>query len=143
MSRIPENQQLSPAEVSDLVRIMTIKYSTQLARRSFELTTKVDSVGAYVTTTLSNADRSFVYPVEGRMVHKEQNIAPKEAQLLLIDYIDHYFSEYFHEDEKVFLPIDWCTYTYETVELQLRGQVVNQKAQDQADELLQGASLEK
>lgn len=136
MTNAAQENSLTQDEIKDLARIMTIKYASQLRDRYFEITSKVDGVGAYVTTTLQNSEGSFVYPVEGRMVHAEQNISPKDALLLLIDYIDHYFEEYFHEDENVFLPIDWCSFSYEELDLQLRGQVINQKAQAQADALL-------
>jgi hypothetical protein len=127
---------VTQAEVQDLARIMTIKYGSQLRGRVFAITIKTDSAAAYVTTTLHNSERSFVYPVEARMAHKEQNISAKDALLMLVDYTDHYFDEFFHSDENVFLPIDWQTYMYENLDLQMRGQMLNEKAQHEADALL-------
>ncbi len=128
----------SQAEIKDLARIMTIKYSSQLGDRQFDIAAKVDQAAAYATTTLQNGDRSFVYPVEGRMAHKEQNISPQEALFLLVDYIDHYFTEYFQTGENVYIPLDWSTYHYENLDLQLRGQVLNHRVEELAEQLLTG-----
>jgi hypothetical protein len=131
-----DDKLLSTEEIADLSRIMNIKYGSQLKQRYFTIATHVDQVVAFATTTLQNSDASFFYPVEARMAHKEQNISPREAQLFLIDYIDQYFTDFFHEDEGVLIPIDWCTYRCEDLDLQIRGQILNQKAQIQADEIL-------
>ena len=127
---------LTVEEIADLSRIMNIKYGSQLKQRYFSIVSHVDQVVAFATTTLQNSDGSFFYPVEARMAHKEQNISPREAQLFLIDYIDQYFTDFFNEDEGVLLPIDWCTYRCEDFDLQIRGQILNQRAQNHADELL-------
>ena len=42
-------------------------------------------------------------------------------------------------EENLLLPIDWCKHEYDTVEFEMRGQVLNKKLEKMADEILAGA----
>jgi len=136
------NNQISTLECEEVARLMQRKYSAYLKDKEFNVESKVLVDGVYVTITLKDDSGSFVYPVEGRMKHKEQELSSREASEMLFDYIDLYFAEYLKGEESVFLPIDWSDYSVEEYELQLKGQVINEKLMTLADDLLAGRGLD-
>ena len=89
-----------------------------------------------VTLTLSNESQSFVYPVEARIDSAKEGLSVRDASLFLIDYIDAYFEDFFADGEELYLPIDWADMTYDANNFQIKGQILNVKAEDLADELL-------
>lgn len=128
-------------EQMDLINILNRKYAVYLKDRSFHINVSANSETAYVNVTLKNEDESFFYPIESRIIHCEQGIKPRESVLLLIDYIDIYFEEYFKDDEDTYLPLDWSSYSFEGHEFEMKAQVKNKKAEDQADLLLAGKPI--
>lgn len=129
---------MSKEDEFSLIQILNRKYAVYLKGRFFRLSVSADNFAAYVTVTLLSQDESFYYPVEARVAHKDQGIEPKEAVFAVLDYIDIYFDEYFREAENTFLPVDWTTYTFEDMELDLKAQVKNKKAEDLASQILSG-----
>ena len=128
---------LTDAECVELAEIMVKKYRIAMKDRSFSIRASVQDKGVYVTIILSNKDQSYYYPVEARMMFDAEEMEPREAALFLIDYIDVYFEEYlYEEDEQIYLPIDWSDHEYEAINLQIRGQILNQKLDAMADEWL-------
>ena len=130
------NALVNDDELQVLTDAMTTKYNHYLSGRQFTLRNWLDDGGVYVTVTLANADESFYYPVEARVRYQDEEMGAAEAALFLFDYIDAYFEEYFLETEDLFIPIDWTDYEYEAIDFQLRGQVVNRKAEALAEKLL-------
>jgi len=59
-----------------------------------------------------------------------------DARNFLLNYIDAYIEEFLTGGEETYLPIDWANYDCEGLELQLRGQILNIKLEEQADQLL-------
>ena len=102
----------------------------------FTIKAHQDAVSSFATVILSKADESYYYPVEGRAEHHSQDLSPREAILLLIDYIDSYFDEFLREDENVFVPIDWNEFYFEGFTLSLRGQILDLKSETLADKIL-------
>jgi hypothetical protein len=137
----PNSLVLTLEEVSKIEKSMNTKFAGWLKDRNFQVSTSSDDDTACVTVTLKNNNETFSYPVESRIHHKNQNVTGKEAALFLLDYIDAYFDEYFREDESIYLPIDWSNNTYEGVEFQIKGQVLNQYIENLADQLLAGQKI--
>ncbi len=127
---------LSAEECDHLASLMERKYGNSLMQRSFSIAVRQDSRGVYATVTLQNQSGSFYYPVEGRVADLDHDMAPRDAVLFLLDYIDAYFDEFFQENGEVYLPIDWAEYEADGVPLQLKGQILNLEAERLADRLL-------
>ena len=121
--------------------VLETKYRSWLNDRYFEVESSVEGPVVLVKVTLQNADKSFVYPVEGRMMFEDQDLKADEARSFLLDFIDSYVEEYLSGGEETYLPIDWATYDCEGLELQLRGQVLNTKLEALADQFLNGSAL--
>jgi len=126
------------AELDELASLMTQKHTASTEGRRFSIALDQQDTVTQVTVSLANDDETFVYPVEGRLHTEDEEMTSRQAALFLCDYIDLYFEDYFDGDENLFLPIDWSDYEYEAVRFQLRGQVVNRKAELLADSLLAG-----
>ena len=130
---------LSEDNCQDLGRIMTLKYAAFLGDRSFTIMSKADRSTAEVTVTALNPENTFVYPIEARIDLTKCSLNAKDACLLMLDYIDSYFEEFFREEENVFVPIDWTSYSFEGSSFELKGQIRNVKVEELADKLLSDA----
>jgi hypothetical protein len=115
------------------------KYGAWLGQRFFEVESHVDGPVLASKIIIRNADKSFFYPIEGRMMFAEQNLKVDDAREFLLDFMDAYVKEYLSGGEETYLAIDWSTYTCDGVELQLRGQVLNYKIEELGDQLLASA----
>ncbi len=133
-------QFLSKTELDAIAVVMDRKYASQVNHRRFEVSANKDATGVYAKVTLRNRSGSFFYPVEGRIANLDHDMAPKEAAIYVLDYIDAYFAEFFREGGEVYLPIDWSEYEYDGVPLQLKGQILNLEVEKMADELLEQAA---
>lgn len=137
MSDAMEMEFVTNEDCQELAETMVKKYRIAMKDRTFSIRASVQGKGTYVTVLLANADQSYYYPVEGRLMHEAEEMEPTEAALFLIDYIDNYFEEYlYEEDEQIYLPIDWTDHEYEATNFQIRGQIVNKKLENMADEWL-------
>ena len=136
---------LTAEDCHSLAQAMESKYKMGLKGRKFSIEASVNGRTVAVVVSLARMDRSYVYPVEARMLYEKEEMSRGEAAVFLIDYIDAYFEEFlYEEDEQLYLPIDWADHHYEAVDFQIRGQIRNQLLEDQADKLLgesQGARL--
>lgn len=143
MTEVLNEEFLTNEECVELAETMVKKYRIAMKDRNFSIGASVQGKGTYVTVLLANADQSYHYPVEGRLMHEAEEMEPREAALFLIDYIDAYFEEYlYEEDEQIYLPIDWTDHEYDAVNFQVRGQIVNKKLESLADEWLAKAESE-
>ncbi len=123
--------------LSEMTDLMNTKYQSVLFDgKRFEIKTKYEYEILTVSVILSNPDKSYYYPVEARIQNKKEELSPLEAAAFLIDFIDLYFEEYLFEDENLFIPIDWTPFTYDAVDFQLKGQILNLKLEQEADELI-------
>jgi hypothetical protein len=114
------------------------KYGSWLGKRYFDVETILEGPVVMVRILLRDADKSFYYPIEGRMNFADQDLKESEARDFLFDFMDSYVQEFLSGGEETFLTIDWSTYDCDGVELQLRGQILNLKLESLADELLAG-----
>jgi hypothetical protein len=121
--------------------VLETKYRAWLNDRYFEVESSVEGPVVVVKVTLQNADKSYVYPIEGRMMFEDQDLKADAARSFLLDFIDSYVEEYLSGGEETYLPIDWATYDCEGLELQLRGQVLNTKLEALADHLLNDSAI--
>ena len=131
-----KKQILSEENKTQLEKIMNIKWGAYLNDRSIHISTETVNNDVLATVTLKNSDNSFHYPVEARMSKTSLNSEGKEEALLLLDYIDIYFDEYFKDDENTFIPIDWKPYSYEGESIFMRGQIQNLLQEKNADDFI-------
>jgi hypothetical protein len=117
------------------------KYGAWLGTRYFEVLTTTEGPVVNVRLLLRDADKSYFYPIEGRMNFAEQDLKANEARDFLLDFMDAYVQEYLSGGEETFLTIDWANYDCDGVELQMRGQILNLKLETMADELIGGAGI--
>ena len=127
--------------LSEMTDLLNNKYQSVLFDgKKFEIKTKYEYEILTVSVILSNPDKSYYYPVEARIQNKKEELTPLEAATFLIDFIDLYFEEYLFEDENLFIPIDWTPFSYDAVDFQLKGQILNLKLEQEADKLIQNSS---
>lgn len=122
----------------NLEQLMNQKHAIHRADRSFELSASIESKSIVVKTLLFNQDHSYYYPVEASLSKTAMQGRVDRIATFLFDYLDSYFSEYFAEEENVFVPLDWTKYEHEGETLRVRGQVLNKKLEDEADAWLSG-----
>lgn len=125
-------------EIIQLTQILERKHSTFLGDRFFTMTCSQDEAHAYVTVTLRNASESYFYPVEGRIPCRSQDLSSREGALILVDFADVYFEEFFREGEDTWLTIDWMGYSLEGFNFQMKGQRLNKLADQVVDLFLDG-----
>ncbi|HET9238201.1 MAG TPA: hypothetical protein VFO10_13155 [Oligoflexus sp.] len=141
-----ENQEqntdfLDQDDCDALAKAMESKYAMALKGRSFRVEAEVKGRGVFVKVILSNQDKSYYYPVEARVLYEKEEMQRGEAALFLLDYIDAYFDEYLtQESEEIYLPIDWADFQYEAIDFQMRGQILNLKLEELAEEFLKKGS---
>ena len=94
----------------------------------------------YITLTLKNHDESFYYPIETSMLLKENpELDAEGARIALLDFIGTYFEDYFEENREAYIPIDWAPYKIDGLTIYARGQVLNKKLENMADDILKSA----
>lgn len=130
------HEQAMAEKNQDVASLLEKKYGAWIGQRFFEVSSVNHADIVTVKVTLRNADKSFFYPIEGRIRFEDQDIKADEARELLLDYIDAYIEEFLTGGEETYLPIDWANYDCEGLELQLRGQILNIKLEELADQLL-------
>ncbi len=143
MSELREDNEWVTQELCDeLATSMNTKYRLALRDRKFAVSAELRGRAVFVKVVLSNADKSFYYPVEARLLHEKEEMKTGQAAIFLLDYLDTYFEEFLlEEDEELYLTIDWSDHQYEAVEFQVRGQIQNLKLEAEADRLLAEAGL--
>ena len=123
-------------ELCELAMRMDTKYKVFLKDRKFTINFGQKGTVVDVQTSLASADESYVYPVEANLDFAQEEMEPRKAVLFLIDYIDNYFEDFFAEGEVVYLPIAWKAMSYDGIDFQLQGQILNKRAERWADEIL-------
>lgn len=136
MTEVQSREAITAEEATKLADLMNTKHKLFLAGRQFSVEAERDGSIVNAKVTLSNADRSFHYPVESRMDFVKEDMTQNEAALFLIDYIDLYFEDYFDDAENTFIPIDWTNFFYDATDFQMRGQILNLKVEEMADQFL-------
>lgn len=137
MSREKKHSLIKDSEIDDLTKIINTKYAAHLNGRVFKIFISSTDNTATAKVLLSDKLNTFHYPVEGTISHTEQEVSPRDGLLLLIDYIDLYFEEFFKDDESIYLPIDWSEHEFEGSKLYIRGQILNLERENKADEWLE------
>lgn len=127
---------LTDAECRELATVMNRKYAGYLGARSFEISVTMDDNGVFVKVLLRDPEGTYYYPVDSRMNVAKAKMDRREAAMLMLDYSDMYFDEYFQQGEDVYLPIDWSSHECEGVTFEMKGQIQNLKLEGEADEIL-------
>lgn len=132
-----EQNFISKDDCHELAAAMNTKYRLARGEREFAIKARLDGEVSQVEVCLKHPDKSFVYPVEARVRWENEELTPYESATFLIDYIDNYFEEFLlEEDERLYLPIQWADHDYEAVKFEIRGQILNKKVENMADEFL-------
>ena len=131
---------LTVGDCSSLKELLAKKFQPYLAGRTFEITSGVDDDAIIVAVILRNRRGTFFYPIEARVERHQFLRSGREGALCLCETIDTYLDEFFHNQEEIYLPIDWTPYPCEKVEVQLRGQIFNLEVEEMADALLNAAA---
>ena len=106
----------------------------------FRVAAHVEPPFVVVTLTLANADESFYYPMEARVLAETEGLDDEAACAeLCLDFLDYYVGEYLRGERDVYLNLDWSGVRFGEYEVQARGQVLNLKLERLADELLAAA----
>jgi len=130
---------ISETELNELSSLLNRKHASFLGERRFSIKADLDGDGIFVDVVLRNEDETYFYPVSTRIDLSQEELNAKDAALFLIDFVDLYFDDYFDGGESVFLPIDWTDFQYDAVNFQMKGQIINQRLESMADQLLQNS----
>ena len=133
---------ISQKEVSDLEKIMNLKYGVYLKNRYFLIKSEDTPNEIIASITLRDENKTFYYEVETKVSKKNLELETKEALFILLDYMDIYFDEYLKGEENVYIPIDWVDYTFENLTFQMRGQVKNLYAESLAETFLENNTVQ-
>ena len=131
---------LTAAECTQLAEMMDKKYRSHLDGRRFSIEATREGETVSVRVLLANEDESFYYPVEGRIMAAAEELTVLAGARFLVDYIDMYFEEFLESGEETYVRIDWDDQTYDAVNFQLRGQILNRRLEKIADKLLREGS---
>ena len=85
-------------------------------------------------TLLENENRSS-YPVQCLYLKTESASKLEDVCYDVIDYLDLYWRDFFHEDRDVFLPLDWGAHEFEGHKFYMRGFIRRLDLEQQAEEL--------
>lgn len=114
------------------------KHSAYLENETFTIVAEQSKEQVQIKIVLQKIDLSVVYPIECVFVKElHQKVDSQKIAMLMLDYLDVYWTEYFAEDREVFLPIDWSKHDFEGLSLYMRGFIRNLNAENQADAFLQ------
>jgi len=131
------NQQAAQSERNQTIAsLLERKYGAWLGRRYFEIDSRIEGPVVNVTILLRDADKSFYYPIEGRINFGDQDLTVESAKDFLLDFMDAYVEEFLSGGEETYLTLDWSTYDCDGIELQMRGQILNLRLESMADELM-------
>ncbi|MEI6397286.1 MAG: hypothetical protein WCO71_00825 [Pseudomonadota bacterium] len=122
-----------------VAQLLERKYGAWLGQRFVEVESHSDGAVLTIKITLRNRDKSYVYPIEGRIMFADQDMTADETRDFLMDFMDAYIQEYLSGGEETYLTIDWSNYDCDGVELQLRGQILNVNLEDLAEQLINGS----
>lgn len=100
--------------------------------------------GAWVCVRweLSDANRSFVYPVECRVDVKASRLRESEGKDLVHDFLGHFFGLFLTERDQPFTGPKWEDVSFAGHVLWIRGQVHDRRADGDADRILLNAARE-
>ena len=122
-----------------VAQLLERKYGAWLGQRYIEVESHSDGAILTIKITLRTRDRSYVYPIEGRLMFADQDMTVDAARDFLMDFMDAYIQEFLSGGEETYLTIDWSNYYCDGVELQLRGQILNVMLEELADKLISGS----
>jgi hypothetical protein len=127
-------------ECQELATILNLRHGAFLGDRKFSVECNAGENWLEVVITLARGDETYVYPLEGRICLRDCSQSPREAALVLVDYMGLYFDAFFEDQENTFVTIDWQPHDHEGTTLELRGQILDRCRERQADAILASVS---
>ncbi|MCX6112999.1 MAG: hypothetical protein NTY22_06955 [Proteobacteria bacterium] len=140
-----KNRFFTPDEVAQMEAVFNERFFDNLKKdENISFEGYYEDEICYITLALKNQDESFYYPVETSISLKENHELDAEgARIALLDFIGSYFEDYFEENRETSIPIDWTLYKADDLTLYARGQVLNKKLENMADDILKSADKAK
>jgi hypothetical protein len=138
MSKNWEKRFLTPEEVAEMENVFNERFFSFIKRdENIFIEGGCEEEVLYITLILKNTDESFYYPFETSISKNDNpNLNFEDAKSILLDFIGAYFEQYFSSDRDTFISIVWSEFNCEGIKFYARGQVVNKKAEDLADNFL-------
>lgn len=91
---------------------------------------------------LADMHRSFVYPVDCRIDAKRHRLPESDCKAIVLDFLGHFFGVFLDERQEPFTGPKWESVQFGDRELWIRGQVLDERAESEADALLRDAADE-
>lgn len=126
-------------EKKNICDFLNHKFSFFLKSENFDFQAGYKGDQIQLKLILANHDESFFYPIEAIFVQDDdsnQKLSPHNTALLILEYLELYFNDFFSENREVYLPIDWSMHQHNNVKFFLRGFIRNLKMEKIADEFL-------
>lgn len=95
---------------------------------------------ACVRWELADAQRAFVYPVDCRVDTKRSGLRETAAKELALDFLGHFYELFLADRQQPFTGPKWESVQFAGKELWVRGQVCDELADLEADEMLSNAA---
>lgn len=135
-----KRQLIGEFEAKRIAQMLMQRHAAFLAEdERFEVSGYRSDQEVYTCVTLRNTEDSMVYPVECRVDLGQNSLSgPVAAQELLLDFQDYYFGRYLEEDRDLYLTIDWGNVEFEEYIIQAKGQILNIKLEQLADQFMAG-----
>lgn len=141
MSEAWKDRFFTPEEIGEIEAVFNDRFFAYLKKdENIFIEGHYSEAACFMTLTLKNQDETYYYPFEASIASKDNSdMQADEAKMTLIDFIAAYFDEFFAEERKTYVPIDWATFNIEGVKIKARGQISNKKLEKEADEILKSA----
>ncbi len=99
-----------------------------------------DGDWACVRWEVANADRSFCYPIDARVDVRTHRMREADAKDVLYDFLGHFVTVWLAEREQPFTGPKWEAVDFMDRKLWVRGQIVNERDDRRATELIAAAA---
>ena len=140
--RGPGDELISPFEARRVERMIARLHGGRLRRdESIGVSGWYDGDWLCVRWELANGDRSAVYPVDCRVDWRRAGLPDSVLKDRIYDFFGHFFDAYLREHRAPFTGIDWEDVDFAGTTLHIRGQVRNERAEREADALLERVGL--
>jgi len=126
----------SAEDILKFCTAMEKRHLAYLDQEHFEIQAGMNKSQIQICVRLKKKNQNEEYPIECLIVRQDLEKDPQQMALLVLDYIDHYWSHYFQEQRDVLLPIDWSAHQCEAETFYLRGFVRKTLLEAEADLLL-------
>jgi len=125
-------------ELSKINALMNKKHALSLNDECFSIQAECNEAQIQLCVSLNKDDKSTIYPIECVFMKEEgEKVVDAEITVLMLDYLDVYWTEYFSSDRNVFCTLDWSAHLCEEHRFYVRGFVRHKALEDEANALLE------